>query len=313
MKTLSQLRWAVRGEVRERGATFQTQTGTVSAAADSVTVTGTGTLFLTEYAPGQELRVGGVVRTIIAVASDTSLTLHKALGAVASGAAHELVMRQGGWTDQDVDERINDELRHIESQLLRYAPGALAVPVLANLVAGEDLVSVPTGLRRVDLIEYQPAGSPDRWTALTELAPRGRFGAGVNAFYNGAGTKSTGAPRGFTFRGAAQVELDVYAESTRTGALCFWGCSGLADLDADADTLALAADTDLDVPDAVSLEAALVYGAAARLLAMSETTLPRAAACKQMATEELRAWAQAHHGRGGRSNGVKRVRITGGC
>jgi len=41
--------------------------------------------------------------------------------------------------------------------------------------------------------------------------------------------------------------------------------------------------------------------------------LPRAAACKQMATEELRAWAQAHHGRGGRSNGVKRVRITGGC
>lgn len=63
-------------------------TGTI-ATTGTTTATGTGTKFLTEYAPGDLIMVGTeTVRTVGAVASDTSMTVTVAFSNTASGLAH---------------------------------------------------------------------------------------------------------------------------------------------------------------------------------------------------------------------------------
>tara|TARA_R100001443_G_scaffold66463_1_gene75518 strand:- start:110 stop:628 length:519 start_codon:yes stop_codon:yes gene_type:complete len=56
-----------------KGTTF-TLTGTIDPAA-SVTVTGSGTAFLSEVSVGDEIVVSGETRIVSAIASDTSLTV----------------------------------------------------------------------------------------------------------------------------------------------------------------------------------------------------------------------------------------------
>lgn len=59
-----------------KAATF-TLTGTIDPAA-SVTVTGSGTAFLSEVSVGDEIVVSGETRIVSAIASDTSLTVSTA-------------------------------------------------------------------------------------------------------------------------------------------------------------------------------------------------------------------------------------------
>lgn len=67
------------------------RTGTVAVTAASKTVTGTGTAFLTELRIGDEVQVNGERRTVLAIASDTSLTTDEAFVNAASGVAIALV------------------------------------------------------------------------------------------------------------------------------------------------------------------------------------------------------------------------------
>jgi hypothetical protein len=62
--------------------------GTVSVAAASTTVTGTGTAFNTELAPGYLLTVGGESRQVTAIASATSLTVASPFSGVINNAPY---------------------------------------------------------------------------------------------------------------------------------------------------------------------------------------------------------------------------------
>jgi len=78
---------------------YTTVTGTIAGSAGSAAITGTSTEFLTEVAVGDELLIGGIVYSVIAVASDTALTIDRPLSAAASGAAVVRVTgRQAGFT-----------------------------------------------------------------------------------------------------------------------------------------------------------------------------------------------------------------------
>lgn len=83
---------------QELPLTGYTITGTVSVTASSVTVTGSGTSFLAQVTPGDELIFGSDTdkRTVSAVASDTSLTLTEAYdGTTGSGKAIKLFSSHG--------------------------------------------------------------------------------------------------------------------------------------------------------------------------------------------------------------------------
>ncbi len=67
----------VAGSQRLRGTGSTVLTGTIDPAA-STTVTGVGTAFTTEIALGDRIVVGGETRTVVAIASDTSLTVDQA-------------------------------------------------------------------------------------------------------------------------------------------------------------------------------------------------------------------------------------------
>jgi len=60
--------------------------GTVSVTSGGTTVTGAGTNFLTRFAVGEQIKVGSDIRTITAIASDTSLTVSAAFSADQTGS-----------------------------------------------------------------------------------------------------------------------------------------------------------------------------------------------------------------------------------
>lgn len=60
-------------------------TGTVAVAANSATITGTNTLFLSQAVVGELISIGGVTRRIVAIASNTSMTVNAAYEAAQSG------------------------------------------------------------------------------------------------------------------------------------------------------------------------------------------------------------------------------------
>ena len=67
-----------------KGTTF-TLTGSINPTA-STTVTGSGTAFLTELSIGDEIVVSSETRIVIAIASDTSLTVSRATADTANDA-----------------------------------------------------------------------------------------------------------------------------------------------------------------------------------------------------------------------------------
>lgn len=65
----------------------RTATGTVAVTAGSTSVTGTGSVFLTELAVGSVIQVNGVERTVTAIISDTQLTVDQAYTADATAVS----------------------------------------------------------------------------------------------------------------------------------------------------------------------------------------------------------------------------------
>jgi hypothetical protein len=60
------------------------------------------------------------------------------------------------------------------------------------------------------------------------------------------------------------------------------------------------------------LETALINETAGRAFALMDSGKARADAMRALAMDDVKNWVLAHGGRGGRSNGTQRVRITGG-
>jgi hypothetical protein len=63
------------GQIEWNSLAQSTTSGTVTMAAGSRNVNGTGTAFLTEYRPGDQITVGGVIGRVAAVTSNTLLTV----------------------------------------------------------------------------------------------------------------------------------------------------------------------------------------------------------------------------------------------
>jgi hypothetical protein len=110
---------------RER---LQDLTGTVDTAA-SVTVPGSGTLFLSELKVGDEILVGTERRFVTAIASDTSLTVNQAHTDQANDTTPQKVVR---------DPQIYDARLQIKG--LAVTGSAAAAGTKALYVSGNDLV-----------------------------------------------------------------------------------------------------------------------------------------------------------------------------
>lgn len=275
-RTLAQLRWLVRGELRERGVFLETKEGTVSVATTTTTtVTGSGTAFTEDYQVGDEVKVSGVIRTITAIASDTSLTVNKAFGAISAAVAHAQVTRQGGWTDEDVDNAIEDARLTLQARLWREAPRALYGSATANTVAGADTVTLPTGMLAFEQVQYR-GNTTEGYQPLAHVDVTLKNAGAAYPWWliNGSGgtpDKPTGRPSAYTVINSTTLELDTYPDVSTTNGLRFYGTQELAALVADTDTLGL---TDPELWERV-----LVLWAATSLLSQSETDVLRARGC----------------------------------
>jgi hypothetical protein len=84
--------------VNNAGANVETSalTGTVTVGASSTAVTGTGTLFTSQYNVGDLIKIGSTTtHRIASIASSTALTLATAHGAGATGVAHTKILPSG--------------------------------------------------------------------------------------------------------------------------------------------------------------------------------------------------------------------------
>lgn len=303
MKTLAQLRWLVRGELRERGVFTDAKAGTVSVASTTATtVTGSGTAFTEEYQVGDELKIGSVIRTITGIASDTSLTVNKAYGVISASVAHYLVQRQGGWTDEDVDNAIEDARLTLQARLWREAPRALYGSAVANTVAGADTVTLPTGMLAFEQVQYR-GNTTEGYQPLqhVDVTLKNAVAAYPWWLINGSGgtpDKPTGRPSAYTVINSTTLELDTYPDVSTTNGLRFYGTQELSAMTADTDTLGL---TDPELWERV-----LVLWAATSLLSQSETDTMRSKACAEKGAAAYQV-AVAPWQAGGREMGVESV------
>ena len=67
--------------------TYVTKTGTVAVTASSATVTGTGTLFTTEFAVNDRIQINSIKYRVLSITNDTELTLDYNVVSSASGQA----------------------------------------------------------------------------------------------------------------------------------------------------------------------------------------------------------------------------------
>ena len=67
--------------------TYVTKTGTVAVTASSATVTGTGTLFTTEFAVNDRIQINSIKYRVLSITNDTELTLDYSVVASVSGVA----------------------------------------------------------------------------------------------------------------------------------------------------------------------------------------------------------------------------------
>jgi hypothetical protein len=299
-KTLAELRWGVRANLREKALNLDAKTGTVTVASTTaVTVTGSGTLFLTEYQVGDEIQVAGVIRTVRSIASNLALTVHKAFGAASSAVAHYNVVRQGGWSDEEIDDELETARAVLEARIWREAPRALDGVVKANVVAGADTVTLPTGLLSFVVAEYR-ANSSEAYVPIPRLDVllKDRGAAWPWPFSGGAAQKPTARPSAYTVISPTVVELDTYPDVSVTEGLRFYGPQRLSVLDDDADTLGL--------PEPTTWENVLMLMATERLLRMEQSEAVRAQTYAKMAEDAFRV-AAAPWQAGGRDSSVQNV------
>ena len=302
-RTLAQLRWLVRGELRERGIFTDAKAGTVSVASTTATtVTGSGTAFTEEYQVGDEMKIAGVIRTITGIASDTSLTVNKAFGAISASVAHYLVQRQGGWTDEDVDNALEDSRLTLQNRLWREAPRALYGSAVANTVAGADTVTLPTGMLAFEQVQYR-GNTTEGYQPLRHIDVTLKNAGAAYPWWliNGSGgtpDKPTGRPVAYTVINATTLELDTYPDVSTTNGLRFYGTQEIAALAADTDTIGL--------PEPEMWERVLVLWASTSLLSQSETDVLLARGCAAQGAAAYQA-AVAPWQAGGREMGAESI------
>lgn len=300
-KTRAQLRLQVRHNLREVASYNEAKTGTASVAAAGRAVTGSGTLFLTEFALGAEIKLEGEIREVTSITSDTALGVGTAFVS-AHTAVTPYQVNERTWTEAEIDDALDEAVIQLGNLLWRDYPEALLGSTTSTLTAGTDTVTIPTTLRDFSELQVKPSSS-GRYVPLTRLALTDKDRGGPWPWWTDAGqTKPTGIPARYAVVSASQIELDTLPQETIASGLRWYG-SLKAQLDSeDSDTLE-------NVPEPESFNRVLECWASAELILRDEL-LPkdRAAAYAGMGADKYRLatdqWAV------GRARGPKRVRLT---
>ena len=287
MKTLSELRWSVRQNLRETGQFIsEAKTGTVTITADitapGYVVTGSGTLFLSEYQVGDEIQVNGIIRTIRSITSDTVLNVGVLWGSAAGGVAHYAITRQGGWTDETINDELNSHAAAIQNRLWREARVVLLGSVTANTVAGADIVTLPAAMLSFEVVEYR-ASTTESYSKIGRLDISQKEDLGIPPWMYpvGAGAqKPTGRPTRFTVVSPTTIELNTYPDVSVSAGLRFYGAQRFSTLALDTDTLGL--------PEAEGFEHALELMTTAHLLKQESAESARARVYEQDSETALR-------------------------
>jgi hypothetical protein len=306
MKTLAELRWAVRGELRERGFFPTPKTGTVTVDQNSKAVVGIGTYFSDEYQVGDEISIDGIVRTVRGIASATLLTVNKVFdsGAAHNNLPHFLVSRQGGWTDEDVDSAIVDALELLQNRLWREAPRALYGSIEADVEAGVDVVTLPSGLLAFEVGEHRQSAS-ESYCKLSKIDVLHKDPSNAWPWWlisgNGAVQKPVGRPGRYTVVSPSQIELDTFPDVSVSEGLRFYGVLATSKLVADADAMT--------VPEADGFERVVVLWASFALLSQSDADSERAKFCNEKGNAAYKV-ASAPWMAGGREMGHESIVIV---
>ena len=119
-------------------------TGTVSVTNGSVTVTGSGTAWLTTAKAGQTFHIAaGRYYHILSINSDTSITLVEAYaGTTASGAAYTIT--GGATTNGSVIDNLNEAQRECVSELNQFDENHFTVTGTISYVSGTETYALPT-------------------------------------------------------------------------------------------------------------------------------------------------------------------------
>lgn len=287
MKTLAQLRWAIRKNLRETGQFLgAANAGTVSVGAASAAVVGVGTSFTTDYQIGDEIMVAGIARSIVAIISDVNIITAQVFGVTASTQSHYLVTRQGGWTDDDINDELNSHKATLQNRIWRDARKALYGSQLIDVVqgAGGDMITLPTAMLSIDVAEYRQSNG-EAFVPLGKYEISQKDSSSVAPWlYPQAGNasvqKPTGRPTFYTVVSPSQIELNTYPAVATPQGLRLYGPQRFNDLILETDTLGL--------PEVDGFEHVLELFTTAHLLKKEKAENDRAAVFERDSEEAYR-------------------------
>jgi hypothetical protein len=285
MATRAQLRFAVRRKLAETGQFADPLTGTVTVAAGAELVTGTDTFFTSAVMVGAEIQIGGEIRQVDRIDSDTVLHVNRAFTAAQTNAAvSQLSLR--GWSDDLINDELNAACGSLHTSLLEGAAELLRTRVAATLPATRT-ATVPATLANIEgvevladaaLTDYRPL------RCLTDAQWSGGlsgWGAGMGLSMGGAGT-----PTSYRWVDIQTIEFDCIPSTALANGLRWRGFLASMYLDTDAATIAL--------PEAAKIEEILVNSVVAECLLTDATQTSRATAFRARANngtaELVRRW-----------------------
>ena len=168
--------------VNNAGANVETSalTGTVTVGAANTTVTGSGTLFTSQYNVGDLIKIGSTTtHRIASIASATSLTLASAHGAGASGVAHTKIIPSGTILSLSANGG-KGSTRTVNVT----SPGTASIDIQENATfTAEVLVSMDRASARekVKTLNFQTQANINPNTHISGLS--GPFGLGYGDIY----------------------------------------------------------------------------------------------------------------------------------
>jgi hypothetical protein len=168
--------------VNNGGANVETSalTGTVTVGASSTAVTGSGTLFTSQYNVGDLIKIGSTTtHRIASIASATALTLATAHGAGATGVAHTKIIPTGTVLSLS-DNGGKGSTRTVNVT----SPGTASIDVQENATFTADVIvsmDRANAREKIKTLNFQTQANINPNTHISGLS--GPFGLGVGDIY----------------------------------------------------------------------------------------------------------------------------------
>lgn len=120
-------------------------TGTIGVANGGVTVTGSGTTWVSSAKAGETFNVsGGQYYHVLSIESDTSLTLATAYAGTTIASGGSYTLKSGRTTNATLVDELNSAHRELTAEVGRLDLNYLAVTGTISYVSGTELYALPT-------------------------------------------------------------------------------------------------------------------------------------------------------------------------